>query len=319
MIDGYTRQIRACSLFTTYFVILHPHMPLPNALTLVMPVYNEAEALPFFLPNLMAECQERDWLLVIVNDGSKDATATVLEQWAYADNLTIVHHKVNRGYGAALKTGLAQVQTEYLVTLDGDGQHRLEDAAALLMALQTQNADMVVGNRGRGQPGGLYRSLGRGLIRGVTRLLLPLPIQDLNSGMKLYRTSLAQKYSQICPNSMAFSDIITLLFISQGHLVIEQPITVQERVAGRSTINTYTAFDTLMEIVNIIMLINPQRIFLPAALLFVLAGVGWGLPIVLAGRGVSVGAMLSVMTGIICFFLGLVAEQLAQIRKDKIQ
>lgn len=294
-------------------------MPLPDILTLIMPVYNEAEALPFFLPDIVTECQERGWQLVIVNDGSKDGTATVLRQWGETDGVAIVHHKVNRGYGAALKTGFAQVQTEFLVTLDGDGQHRLEDAAALLVALQTKDADMVVGNRGRNQAPGLYRWIGRNLIRGVTRLLLPLPIQDLNSGMKLYRTTLAQKYSQICPNSMAFSDIITLLFISQGHLVIEHPITVQQRVAGRSTINTRTAFDTMMEIINIIMLINPQRIFLPAAMLFVLAGVGWGLPIVLAGRGVSVGAMLSVVTGIICFFLGLVAEQLAQIRKDKIQ
>lgn len=294
-------------------------MSLLDTLTLIMPVYNEAEALPFFLPDLVAGCQAYGWRLLIVNDGSQDMTADVLGQWQEMEGVTIVQHKVNRGYGAALKTGFAQVQTEFLVTLDGDGQHRLEDAAALLVALQTKNADMVVGNRGRNQAPGLYRWIGRNLIRGVTRLLLPLPIQDLNSGMKLYRTTLAQKYSQICPNSMAFSDIITLLFISQGHLVIEHPITVQQRVAGRSTINTRTAFDTMMEIINIIMLINPQRIFLPAAMLFVLAGVGWGLPIVLAGRGVSVGAMLSVVTGIICFFLGLVAEQLAQIRKDKIQ
>ena len=290
-----------------------------NMLTLVMPVFDEAAALPLFLPDLITGCQVQGWSLVIVNDGSKDATALTLAQWEQVDGVMIVHHKVNRGYGAALKTGFAQAQTEFLVTLDGDGQHRLEDAAALLNTLQQQNADMVVGNRGRNQEHGLYRWVGRHLIRGVTRLLLPLPIQDLNSGMKLYRTPLAQKYSQICPNSMAFSDIITLLFISQGHLVIEHPITVHKRIAGRSTINTRTAFDTIMEIINIIMLINPQRIFLPAAVLFVLAGIGWGLPIVLAGRGVSVGAMLSVMTGIICFFLGLVAEQLAQIRKDKIQ
>lgn len=294
-------------------------MSLPDTLTLIMPVYNEAEALPFFLPDLVAGCQAYGWRLLIVNDGSQDMTADVLGQWQEMEGVTIVQHKVNRGYGAALKTGFAQVQTEFLVTLDGDGQHRLEDAAALLAALQAQDADMVVGNRGRNQEQGLYRWVGRNLIRGVTHLLLPLHIQDLNSGMKLYRTALAQKYSQICPNSMAFSDIITLLFISQGHLVIEHPITVQKRIAGHSTINTRTAFDTMMEIINIVMLINPQRIFLPAAVLFVLAGVSWGLPIVLAGRGVSVGAMLSVVTGIICFFLGLVAEQLAQIRKDKIQ
>jgi len=117
--------------------------------------------------------------------------------------------------------------------------------------------------------------------------------------------------------SMAFSDVITLIFIHDGHVVKEHPITVRKRLAGESTITARTAFDTVLEIINIIVLFNPMRIFLPISLVSFLAGVLWGLPIILQGRGVSIGSMLGITTGIICFFLGLISEQLSLIRKSK--
>jgi hypothetical protein len=73
----------------------------------------------------------------------------------------------------------------------------------------------------------------------------------------------------------------------------------------------------MMEILNIVVLFNPIRVFLPVSLISVLLGVLWGLPIVLRGGGVSVGAMLAIVTGIIFFFLGLLAEQISMIRRDR--
>ena len=117
---------------------------------------------------------------------------------------------------------------------------------------------------------------------------------------------------------MAFSDVITLVFIRRKHLVLNFPIQVGERAQGKSTINTYTAIDTLYELLNIIMLFNPMRIFLSVSVMCLAFGVLWGIPILMRGRGVSVGAMLVIVTGLIFFFLGLVAEQLAQIRLNSI-
>ena len=145
---------------------------------------------------------------------------------------------------------------------------------------------------------------------------MPLQIRDLNSGMKICDAALAKKYLSLCPDTMAYSDIIALVFVSQKHLVVETPIKVKPRIGGKSTITASTAIDTLKEIVNVVVLFNPMRIFFPLALLFVLAGVAWGLPIVLLGKGVSVGAMLGIVTGIIFFFLGLIAEQLSLVRKE---
>ena len=118
---------------------------------------------------------------------------------------------------------------------------------------------------------------------------------------------------------MAFSDIITLTFISERHLVIEHPITLRKRQAGVSTISVETAFDTVLKILIIVTLFNPIRLFLPCALILIMAGILWGLPIALDNRGVSVGAMLAVTTGLICFFLGLLVEILSSLRRSRIQ
>ena len=113
---------------------------------------------------------------------------------------------------------------------------------------------------------------------------------------------------------MAFSDVITLIFIKKRHLVLEHPITIKQRAAGKSTINTFTAIQTIMEIINIAMLFNPLRIFLPLSIFCIGFGLAWGIPIMLRARGVSVGAMLAIVTGLLCFFFGLIAEQLSAMR-----
>ncbi|MBK6878939.1 MAG: hypothetical protein IPG99_21510 [Ignavibacteria bacterium] len=122
----------------------------------------------------------------------------------------------------------------------------------------------------------------------------------------------------LCPDTMAFSNIIALTFAAQKNLVLEHPIGVRERTSGKSTININTAFDTILEILNIVMLFNPIRIFLPIALIFFFAGLLWGIPIMIAGRGVSVGAGLMMLTGVMIFLLGLIAEQLSHIRKSRL-
>ncbi|NPV56841.1 MAG: glycosyltransferase family 2 protein [Anaerolineae bacterium] len=286
-------------------------------LTVVIPAYNEADALAEFLPRVAAACGEHNWRLVVVDDGSTDRSMAVLMQiHAQHRQLEVISHKVNRGYGAALKSGLAHVTTSYAITIDADGQHRIEDIQRLLTALQRTNADLVIGSRSQEATKDGYRRLGKAIIRGLARLLITLNIQDLNSGMKLYRTELVKRYLHLCPNSMAFSDVITLLFVHQRHRVVEEPISINPRQTGSSTISTLTAVDTVLEIMHIVMLLDPQRIFLPAAMVCFAFGLVWGLPIVLMGRGVSVGAMLAIVTGLVLLALGLLAEQLALIRRQ---
>jgi glycosyltransferase involved in cell wall biosynthesis len=256
--------------------------------------------------------------LILVNDGSSDVTPTILKQYEGVPGVTVLHHKLNRGYGGALKTGLLAAETSFALTMDADGQHELSDIDVLLRIALEKDADMVVGKRSRSGHSGMYRSIGRYLIRKFAGILMPIHISDLNSGFKLYQTDLVQKYISICPDTMAFSDVITLIFIKKRHLVLEHPITIKKRAAGKSTINTFTAIQTVMEIINIAMLFNPLRIFLPLSVFSIAIGLAWGIPIMLRARGVSVGAMLAIVTGLLCFFFGLIAEQLSAIRMGMI-
>jgi glycosyltransferase involved in cell wall biosynthesis len=283
-------------------------------LTIVIPVYNEAASLPHFLPNLIKACRINNWQAIFVNDGSRDASAQVLSDVEGKPFIKVFHHKLNKGYGGALKTGISAATTKYVMTLDADGQHDIADIESLLGFAQKNNADMVVGTRSSVRQASPYRELGKWIIRRFTSILVPLPLRDLNSGFKLYQTRLVQQYLSLCPDSMAFSDVITLLFLNQRHLVLEHPISVKHRTSGSSSISTHTAFQTVIEILSLVMLVNPLRIFLPLSIICVSVGLLWGIPIMIAGRGVSVGSMLAIVLGALFFFLGLIANQLSSIR-----
>lgn len=288
-------------------------------LTVVIPLYNEAENLPAFAKTAIEFCRARNWQIIFVNDGSLDATKQILDGLDPSAHVKVVHHKVNRGYGGALKTGIRHVTTPFLITMDGDGQHHLDDVERLFQFAIQKDADMVVGKREGTNASTTYRALGKFLIRSFTKILMPLPVTDLNSGFKLYRTELAKRYITVCPDSMAFSDVITLVFLSERNLVLEHPIRISPRKLGQSTINTFTAFETVIQVLNITLMFNPLRVFLPISILCFLAGFGWGIPIVLLGRGVSVGAMLAIVTGLIFFVLGLLASQLSAIRMERLR
>jgi len=296
-----------------------PNQNLLQELTIIIPAYNESDCLPSFLPNVIKYCTVNNWQLIVVDDGSEDNTAQILDGFSETPCYRVIRHKLNRGYGAALKTGISESKTELVVTIDADGQHIPTEIEKLFDTLKSTDADLVVGNRLGSRGDSPYRSLGKWLIRSISKILMSLPIYDLNSGMKLYRTDLAKSYLELCPDSMAFSDVITLIFIHQRRRVVEVPIAIKQRLGGESTINTRTAFETFMAILHIVTLCNPMRIFLPAAIFWVCAGVLWGLPIIWQGRGVSVGATLSILIGLMFFFLGLIAEQISATSLERVR
>lgn len=289
-----------------------------NDLSIIIPAYNEEDSLKVLLPEFLRFVQHNGLQLIIVNDGSKDGTLEVLKAHQRAECFQFFSHKVNRGYGGAIKTGVRNATTKYVITIDADGQHDLNDVLALHKQIIETDADMIVGSRMAHKNASLYRGVGKWLIRSFAKILLPIHIEDINSGMKIYNTEMAKRYIRLCPDHMAYSDIIAMVFISKRHLVLETPINIKPRTAGVSTISTLTAIDTVKEILNIVILFNPMRVFFPIAILSIIAALAWGIPIALRGRGVSTGAMLGFTTGLLFFFLGLIAEQLSQIRKDSV-
>jgi glycosyltransferase involved in cell wall biosynthesis len=285
-------------------------------LTVIIPAYNELENLILLLPLLIDHCRENDWKIILVNDGSRDKTKDFLSEFNHEPLLKVIHHKLNRGYGAAIKSGISACETEFLITYDADGQHYLEDIEKLALTLVRRDADMVVGSRKGLKSATRTRGLGKSIIRILARIMMTVPIHDINSGMKIYRTDLARKYLYLTTDTMSFSDVITLIFINNRHLVIEEPIRIRERGSGQSTIGFQTAFQTVMEIINIVILFNPMKVFLPLATVTFVLTLIWGVPLALMGRGVSVGTQLGIVSSLLFFLLGLITEQLSLIRRN---
>ncbi len=284
-------------------------------LTIVLPCYNEAGNIPQFFPELLAFAEKHNFKVIAVNDGSKDETLKLLQQFAEKySSLKVLSHKINRGYGGAIKTGLFAVDTTYAITIDADGQHRLQDVLSCFQCIKDNNADLVVGARQNNQSG-MYRTLGKRVIRAFAASLLKLPVQDLNSGMKCYRMSETVEYLELCPDTMAFSDVILLLMVNDRRLVIETPIQVEARTAGASTIGTSTALVTIAEILNLAVLLRPMTTFFRLSGFFLFAGIGWSTFTYCKSGILSSAAVMLMIFGFFCFALGLLAEQLCQIRK----
>ena len=284
-------------------------------LTVIIPAFNEEENLKIILPELIEFSNQRNWKIILVNDGSKDNSRGVLNSYKEKKNMEIIHHKLNKGYGAAIKSGIDKCATEFCITIDADGQHQFEDIERLYQTLLNNDADMVVGSRKGTRSASVARGLGKSIIRFIAKIQMPVPIHDINSGMKIYRTDLAKKYMYLAPDNMSYSDVITLLFLNNRHLVLEEPIKITKRLAGKSTIGIQTAFQTVMEIINIVILFNPMKIFLPISLLCIIATLSYALPLLIIRKLVSTGMVLGVVSGLIFFLLGLIAEQLSALRK----
>ena len=115
-------------------------------LTIIMPAYNEEESLNNYLPKVINFCEEKNFKLIVINDGSIDKTKEVLKRYK-SNSFNFLSHKVNQGYGAAIKTGINNTETKYIITVDSDGQHLLKDVIKLFNITLNTSADMIVGCR----------------------------------------------------------------------------------------------------------------------------------------------------------------------------
>ncbi|HBM15201.1 MAG TPA: hypothetical protein DD381_02480 [Lentisphaeria bacterium] len=286
-----------------------------NKITVIVPCYNEAENIPKVIPEVITYCEKMNWKLIVVNDGSKDDSKNQLMKFS-SNCYMVINHKLNRGYGGAIKTGIQQADTEWVVTIDSDGQHNIEDISRLLEKAEETDADMVVGSRMNHKAASLYRGIGKFFIRKFAKIFIPHNISDINSGMKLYKRNLALKFIALCPNNMAYSDIILFFFLYDHHLVIEENISINTRIGGKSTISIKTAIETILETINIIILFRPMRFFLPISFCLFLFGIFWAIIRYFQSFQLSTGSSFLIITSLILFLMGLITEQITRLRKD---
>ena len=199
-----------------------------------------------------------------------------------------------------------------ILVFDADGQHRVEDIKKLIEA--GKNYDMVIGAR-QGYQGPLIRQPGKKLLKLTAEYLVDKKILDLNSGLRLIKKEHFNKYSHLLPNAFSWTTTITLAFLKEGLSINYVPIEINKRQGGKSTVKPSDGFRVFMLILRIIMLFSPLRIFLPVSLVLLAVG-SIGLIIDIILLNISEGTIFVLIASMLIFFFGLIADQIASIRRE---
>jgi len=278
-----------------------------SKVSVVVPVYNEASTIVPVLERLMELYPQYE--IIVVDDGSTDGSYESIQDL----KVRIIRHSFNKGYGAAIKTAIRAASGSLIVTIDADGQHVSEDVHKLLSEID--GIDMVVGNRGGGSGTPFWRRPGKSLISWVANSLTRTSIPDLNSGLRVFRKDIALKYIHLLPNGFSLSTTMTIAFLRDGYNIRYIPITINNRQLGKSTVGLIDGFKVLVLVVRLITLFSPLRLFLPTSIAILSVG-GCLLVSDLYHRNIHDATVLSFLTGLLIFFLGLVVDQMAHIRRE---
>ncbi len=240
--------------------------------SIIVPCYNEEAAVARTIDHLLAnESDPSTFELIVVNDGSTDSTREILEEYeARYSNVHLLHHSSNQGYGASLKTGIRKARAELIAITDADGTYPNERLPELVAACKEH--DMVVGARtADGAEYSKLRAAPKFFLQRWMSWIARQHIPDINSGMRVFRKSIAERFIGILPDGFSFTVTITLAMLTNYRPTLFVPITYRKRI-GQSKLRPFR--DTLRFVALILRTgtyFAPLRVFFPfVGLLFLM-------------------------------------------------
>lgn len=280
-------------------------------LTVVIPAYNEEKGIAQIMTRTLAVREAlkavgvEEFELLVVNDGSRDQTREVAEELAEKDpDVRVINHPVNRGYGAALKTGFSQARGELIGFLDADGTYPPESFPELCR-VALADGDLVIGSRMAGAESKMpaVRRIGNWLFATLLSVLGWERVTDSASGMRVFRKDKLDRMYPL-PDGLNLTPVMSTRAIQEGLKVREVPITYSERV-GRSKLSALrdgTVF--LQSMIWTVMAYNPVRILGIIGLVGVIIAL-------LAGAGLVIARLSGITTlgpwGVAALFMGMVS------------
>ncbi len=234
--------------------------------TLVLPAFDEEHGLLATLDEVrrVLHGSGRTFEIVVVDDGSTDATPCIV---GACEGVRLIRHSRTLGYGASLKAGIRAASYPLVVVMDADGTYPA--ASIPLLADACQTSAMVVGaRRGPCIHAGIARSSVKWCFRQFAQWITGASIPDLNSGLRAFHRSVAERFIGILPDGFSFTTTITVSCLLQGLAVRFEPVDYRPRI-GRSKIRPVP--DTLRigrQLLRLGLLLSPLRTALALALAF---------------------------------------------------
>lgn len=194
-------------------------------LTIVVPVYNEYNAVESTVQAFEEDLRDVDftWKVLFVDDGSHDGSGDKLEELGQE----VIRHEKNKGYGAALKTGIRAADSPYICIIDCDGTYPPSEIPRLMKL--REKAPMIVGERDVTKAPTLPRVAKTFAIHLASRLF-EQPMRDINSGLRIFETKTLQKYVEGCGEKFSFTSGITLGYLLDSVPIHYEPIEYLQRI-----------------------------------------------------------------------------------------
>jgi glycosyltransferase involved in cell wall biosynthesis len=277
--------------------------------TVIVPALNEALAIGQVVRDLTARCPEYE--ILVVDDGSTDETGAL----AASAGARVVRHQWNKGYGASLRTGCRRARGEIVVSFDGDGQHDAGDVHRLVAEIGPH--DMVVGTRSRDSHEPLVRRPGKFLLAAFANFLAGIKIPDVNSGFRAFKRDVILRYLHLMPPGFSFSTTSTFAMLKSGRPVKWVPIQVKKRIGTSSVSQVRHGLQALLLLVRLTTLFEPLKVFLPVSAAFLLVAIGFLVANLSAGRNVPQTSVITSVSSVMVFLMGLVMDQVAALRREK--
>ena len=200
--------------------------------SIVIPAFNESARIPATLQSVVACIRANGWAaeVIVVNDGSTDATAEVVRALPPAPEVRLVENPGNRGKGYSVRSGMLQALGEVVMFTDSDLSAPIEEAERLFAAI-ADGADIAIGSRwlesGRQthrQP--LYRQFFGRCFNAVTRVVMGLRFADTQCGFKAFTRAAAQTVFQLQTiERWGFDPEILFIALKRGYRVVEVPVS----------------------------------------------------------------------------------------------
>jgi glycosyltransferase involved in cell wall biosynthesis len=282
-----------------------------NMLSVIVPARDEEIAIGGVLEDLAAVLKKHvaRFEIIVVDDGSVDNTADMVRREGSA---RLIQHPYSRGYGAALKAGIAHASGDMVLTFDADGSYRARDVPRLLEA--AENYDMVVGSRtGKVAEILWYRKPAKWLLTRLANYLSRTKIPDLNSGLRLFAKQDIERFWNILPSSFSFTTTLTMAYLCNEYLVKYVPVDCFKGT-GKSKIRPWhDGLNFVLLILRVITYFNPLRIFLPLAFsLLLLAVIVLVVSILLIGKILDATVVALFLAAIQTGAMGLLADAIAK-------
>jgi len=280
----------------------------PGTISVVIPTYNEAGAIGEVVSALLAAAPWRE--VLVVDDGSTDDTGAR----AAAAGARVIRHPYNKGNGAAVKSGIRGAAGEYILIIDGDGQHQPADALRLTARLGEY--DLVVGARSPETQATSTRRIGNAALNRLASFLTERNIPDLTSGFRAARREYLVEFLPLLPNGFSTPTTTTMAFLKAGYNVAFEPVEAKQRVGTSKIRLSRDGPKFFLIVLRVITIFSPLRIFLPIAAGSFLLGLLYGVWTIVTQQHITNSSVLLIMLAVIVFLVGLVSEQISALRFD---